>query len=169
MTKAFHYLAVLFTGLCFVCGIGCTQERLPCMTPASALKIKTVHYKYDTSTKTVDTALPAAVFVPMTRDSIKKGSVSVPSSTFDIHLSSVDNSCTWLFTTDSLKHKFDTVVFFYQRKLQFVSNACGYTYFFYLDSIHCTNKIIDSLHITDYNITNNVNTSHLQLYIHPNY
>jgi hypothetical protein len=72
-------------------------------------------------------------------------------------------------------YPFDTLTFYYSRKLQFLSNACGYTDFYNIDSLHYTNLAkdslsnIDSIQNTNRRVTNNVNTKHLKIYIHRNF
>jgi hypothetical protein len=122
----------------------------------------------DTSTVPVDTTLVGAYFCPVTLTGTD--TVKFPqSATFTISLASNANSCIWLFTTDSLHSRFDTLEFFYQRQLQFLSNACGFAYFYNLDSFHTSHYNIDSAHILANSVTNNVNTTQFKIYIHPDY
>jgi len=61
-------------------------------------------------------------------------------------------------------------VFRYARNLQFVSNACGYAYNYVLSSVGTTTHNVDSVRITNANVTNNANTEkNLRVYFHPNY
>jgi hypothetical protein len=136
-----------------------------------------MHLPIDTSRVFVDTALPAAVLIPVTRraavDSFPQQSV------LTISLSSDTTFCQWLFKPDTTTKTFDTISFYYQRNLQFLSNACGFAYFYTLDSVHTTHfsyqnynvvYSIDSAHITNASVTNDVNTTYqLQVYIHPDY
>ncbi len=159
----------LLPGILFVLALvsmACTQQRQPCLTPKTAsLIIGAIHFKTDTSTVPVDTVLPHATFYPV---SSQQNFVTVypPQASFTVSLSPDTGYCQWLFETDSLKHTPDTVSFYYQRNAKFLSNACGFTYFYSIDSIHTTHLIIDSLRILNNSVTNNVNTKHLQIYIH---
>jgi hypothetical protein len=144
----------------------CTQERQPCLTPTKAsLNVHTVHFVTGNTTAT-DTALPSAVFRAFTGSGVK-GFVFNRSATFAISLSQLEDSTTWVMTTDTTNTVFDTLTFYYFRQQQFISNACGFAYFFGLDSVHTTHYNIDSVLITNSSVTNNVNTSNLQIYIHP--
>ena len=170
MTKTKKYFLLIFFALCAIGWLACTQERSPCLTPKIAsLSIESLHKLTDTATVFTDTALPAAVFAPITNTKNNTGTIYTLQSTFTISLSPDSTVCQWLFTTDSLKNPFDTLTFYYQRKLQFISNACGLTYFYNLDSLHTTHNIIDSAHIINASVTNNVNTKHLQIFIHPDF
>ena len=141
-----------------------------CLTPKIAiLNIKTMHLTDSNSTVFADTGLPAAIFGAVTATGLTELIYS-RQSTFSISLSPVTNGCKWIFTPDSAGSPlFDTLTFYYQRELQFLSNACGYTYFYNIDSVKTTHFNIDSVHITNTSVTNNVNTKHLQIYIHPDY
>ena len=145
----------------------CTQERQPCLTPKIAsLNIECIHF-HDTATTTKDTALPQAIFGAITDSGTQLTLYGTPSADFTISLSPRADSCRWLVTTDSVNFPFDTISFYYTRKLQFLSNACGYTYFYSLNSVRTTNNNIDSIHITNPSVTNDVNRKQLQIFIHP--
>lgn len=168
MTKFFQQKCLLFI-LTYLLTASCTEERLPCTTPKTAsLNITTVHFPTDTATTFVDTALPAAVFSPIT----SKGNVGIifPQQTsFTISLSPVSDTCRYLFATDSFYQKVDTLSFYYQRSLQFLSNACGFTYFYSLDSVHTSHFNVDSVLILNSSVTNNANITQLEIFIHPNF
>ena len=171
MTDLSRYRSIVLLAIIGIGWISCTQERQPCMTPTIAtLTVETIHFQ-DTATVAVDTAIPAATFIPIVpgRDTAQVTTYPLQ-STFTLSLSPDSTICQWAFTTDSIQYvktyHSDTLTFFYQRNLQFLSNACGYTYFYTLDSVHTTRHNIDSLHIINTSVTNNVNTKHLQIYIH---
>ena len=163
--------------MCALTWAACTQQRQPCLTPKIAtLIIESIHLKTDTSTIPVDTLIPAAVFIPIVPGRDTEQVTTYPAQAlFSISLSPDSTVCRWAFSTDSLKNVGlyipDTLTFFYKRKLQFLSNACGYTYFYSLDSVHtnASHTIIDSLHILNSSVTNNVNTKHVQIFIHHNF
>jgi hypothetical protein len=155
--------------LCCVLALSCTQERQPCLVPKTAsLNLRCVHYISDTNTTVFDTALPRAVFGSITASGNKFVYYPTLSSGFTISLSPDADSCSWLMTTDSLLQPFDTLGFHYQRKLQFLSNACGYTNFYSLSSVTTTHNNIDSVLITNPSVTNDVNTKQLKIFIHRN-
>ena len=170
MIRNQKYLCFILSALCGIGWVACTQERQPCLTPKTAsLIIETIHLTSDTATIPVDTALPAAIFIPVLpkKDTLPETIYPQQQSLFTISLSSDSTICQWKITTDTLPtNQYDTLTFFYQRNLQFLSNACGYTYFYTLDSVHTTHINIDSLHIINTSVTNNVNTKHLQIFIH---
>ena len=153
---------------CSLLFFACTQERTPCLTPKIAsFNVECVHFLSDTATIPVDTALPNAVFCPITTNGeyIIFGQQAI----FTLSLSPDADSCAYMFTTDSLLYPKDTLKFYYKRQLQFLSNACGYAYFYYFDSAYTTKYNIDSAHIITNSVTNNVKPTHFKIYIHKNY
>lgn len=170
MTKRHSYITLVLLACIVLAAAACTQQRQPCLTPKIAsLLVQTAHFTTDTSTTTADTALPHAVLAPLPASGTLRGTVYTQQSLFSLSLSPDSTVCQWVFTTDSLKHPIDTLTFFYRRQLNFLSNACGYTYFYGLDSVHTTHFNIDSLQILNTSVTTNVNTKHLKVYIHPGF
>lgn len=55
---------------------------------------------------------------------------------------------------DSTIARFDTFTLFYKTNLHFISNACGYTFFYNLDSVRHTSNVIDSMWIRDFVVGN---------------
>lgn len=159
----FYLVAAVLTTLLFS---SCTQERQPCITPKYAsLILKTV--RLNASASVIDTPMPAAVFGAIT-DSGTKGIIFPRSATFSLSLSPVSDSCRWIFAPDTTTGTpADTITFKYNRQLEFISNACGYTYFYGLTGVTSTNRNIDSIIIKNTSVTNNVNNSHLQVFIRP--
>ncbi len=167
MTKA-RYLPVILLLLCLIGCMACSQQRLPCLNPVTAsLIVNTVHMKTDTSSAPVDSSLPKAAFYPL---STEKNDTSryQPSSLFTLTLSPDTSFCQWIYSADATQ-PFDTLSFFYRRRLEFISNACGFTYYFDLDSVRTTHWHTDSVDILNTSVNDNVNTKHLQIYIHPSY
>lgn len=168
MTSGARYFIVIFFVLVSLGWAACTEDRQTCFTPKIAsLNIHTIHFTSDTATVTADSSLPNAVFLALTADG-PKGGYYPQQSSFTISLSSVADSCAWYIAPDTAATaQHDTVTFYYKRRLQFLSNACGYAYFYDIDSAHTTHNYIDSLQLLNRSVTNNVKTQHLQLYIHP--
>ena len=177
MIKNLKYVALLSVAVCSMAWLACKQQRAICLTPTVAsLNIVFLHLPTDTSAVVfTDTALPAAIFVALTAKA-RPDTTFQQQSTFTISLSPDSTYCQWLFKPDTNSLIFDTLSFYYQRNLQFLSNACGFTYFYTLDSVHTTHYSIqlnpyiptfsiDSAQIVNASVTNNVNTTQLQVYI----
>lgn len=180
MTRTDKYLMAVLVVICGITGMGCKQQRTPCLTSKAApLTLETMHITYAGDTAFVDTALATAVFVALTNTRDTGLEYLQQQSVFNISLSPDTNYCRWLFTSDTSagNRNFDTLTFFYRRDLQFLSNACGYTYFYSLDSVHVTHYslltpqfVIDSVSISNASVTNNANTTkNLRIYIHPDF
>ena len=162
--RYFLFILFVFSGL----WVACTQTRDPCLTPKIAsLNIEMMHLPIVGDTAFVDTALPAALFRPLSVSVNNPYTIYPQQADFTISLSPDSNVCQWVFATDTPAYQFDTLTFRYQRNLQFISNACGFTYFYTLDTVLTTHVNIDSLHIINPSVTNNVNTKHVQIFIHP--
>ena len=170
MTNRNIYLFVAFIALCSIC-TACKQERGICLTPKIAkLFVDTRHLAVDTSTVFTDTVLSSAVFVAFTSDSARGFGYLQQLASFTLSLSPDTNFCQWGFRTDTAGNTYDTISFYYQRNRQFISNACGFADFYTIDSVRTTHTMIDSIHVFNKSVTNNVNTTHqVQLYIHPDF
>jgi hypothetical protein len=144
----------------------CTQERLPCLTPKTVtMKVRTV--RWVNSTLTTDTVLETSVWGGITATGVK-GYVYAGRSSYALTLSPISDTSVWLFAPDTTAGTLvDTITLRYDRVLTFLSNACGYTYYFNLLSATNTKNSIDSIRIQDATITNNANTNHIQIYVHP--
>jgi predicted nucleic-acid-binding Zn-ribbon protein len=175
MIRKNKYRILTIIALCSAIWAACTQTRTQCFTPTIAsLNLVCMHLTTDTGTIFSDTALPAAFWVAFTNSGPKATLYSTQNSNFTISLSSDNDTCKWGLTTDTTistinKTNIDTLTFIYKQHLQFISNACGYAYFYNLDTVITTHKIIDSVLITNPSVTNNVNTTQLQIYIHPDF
>lgn len=170
MTNRNKYRLLILMLLCSIAWVACTQERQPCLTPKIAvLNIECMHKITDTAEIYADTALPTALLTAFTNGGQQRFIYRGQTSTFTLSLSSVSDSCKWAITTDTLGANADTLTFFYERKLQFLSNACGYADFYKLTAVNTTHVMIDSVIIKNTSVNNNVSTKHLQVYIHPDF
>jgi hypothetical protein len=167
MIRIDKYFAVFAVALIVLMWCSCTQDRQACLTPKTAsLLMKSVRKNTDSSV--IDTPFKAAVFAPLTGPDIS-GVLYSQSSSFTLSLSPQADSCTWLFVSDTAAGAaIDTITFFYDRELNFISNACGYSYTYSVNTTRTTHNTIDSVTIKNASVTNNVNTNNILLYIHPN-
>jgi hypothetical protein len=162
MTKQLYFLTML--ALVAVVLAACNKEREPCLTLKTAqLNINTVQFR-DTSRNATDTALRSAVFGALTDRGVQAVRYLSASANFTISLSPGSDTCTWLIATDTTA-TYDTLQFYYARNLKFISNACGYTYFYSVSAVTTTHNSIDSVIITDPAVTNNVNSKNLRIFI----
>ena len=68
---------------------------------------------------------------------------------------------------DSTIAAYDTLTFFYRPVLHFISNACGYTYYYSIDSVHFTTNELDSIAYNDRNVTNEAGKTNIRFYFFP--
>jgi hypothetical protein len=165
------FLAVGIIALPGVLWLSCTQERQICLTP-KIVNLRAEFMRKATATADFsDSALPSGRFIALTNNGPQGFQSRQQSATALFSLSPDTNFCQWAYRTDSNSSTvFDTLSFYYRRQLHFISNACGYTYFYTLDSAHTTHIFTDSLRVVNSSITNDVTTpNHLQVYIHPGF
>lgn len=160
--------------------VACTQQRQPCVDP-TIVPLQFGIYK--DSVSIIDTGLQPTILVfedspylsspyvgALDSGKVKfiyHGAASATNK-FAIPMSSVADSCKWIVCPDSvsfLNNSFDTFSFYYDRQLQFLSNACGYTYYYNLHQVTSTYHNIDSIIVVNYNVTSNANAENLKVYI----
>lgn len=70
------------------------------------------------------------------------------------------DSIRYRFTADTTTKEYDTLTFFYTSSPHFISNNCGYTYYYNLDSVKSTNHVLDSNYVINPSLTDdNTNTT----------
>lgn len=140
----------------------CEQERDPCLQPTTVpLRIRAVKPVSDTTV--TDSLLPHPLWIAI--DSGRGVIFPENSSVFNILLSPLSDSCRYAVQPDSAVAARDTLVFYYSKHLQFLSNACGYTYFYTLLHIGSTHHLLDSVKINNDDVTSNANTpDHVQVF-----
>jgi len=142
----------------------CTKdEREPCLQPrTTVLRAQTIH-PADTGTARPDTVLPNPQLRPLTGLAQQYIFSGKRLSNFTFTLSNVADSSRWILRPDSALALEDTLTFYYQRQLRFLSNACGYTNFYNLDRVATTRHVIDSVFIMRADITTDANVLNLRL------
>lgn len=153
------------TVLLFVGIISCTKDqRDPCLQPRTTVLIAHCVRHLDTGVTLVDTALPNPILHPITSQPNQYFYGGVPRLiNLSFSLSNVSDISHWTLQPDSAIAIKDTLSFYYQRQLHFLSNACGYTYFYHLDSVSTTRNAIDSVRLEAADITNNANVENVKL------
>lgn len=157
--------------------VACQQERQPCMQPkVTTLRFGTYYDSIIVDSAGLRTVKDSTVILPSpyvgALDSNKVTftyyGILSRNSQFAISLSPVTDSCKWIISPDSTSAatgNFDTLTFYYDRKLQFLSNACGYTYYYNLHSVQTTYHMIDSVIIKNFSVTSNANIEHIKVYV----
>ncbi|MEO6833595.1 MAG: DUF6452 family protein [Chitinophagaceae bacterium] len=159
---------VVFIGLSLLLLAGiisCKKDqRDPCLQPTTTVLVAHCVRHFDTSATLIDTALPNPVMHPITNQPKQYYYGGVPRLIqLSFSLSNVSDTSRWVLQPDSAVAIQDTLSFYYQRQLHFLSNACGYTYFYHLDSVASTRNAIDSIRLEAADITNDANVENLKL------
>jgi hypothetical protein len=154
-------LLFIFCGSLFAC----TTERNPCLEPkVPKLSISCLQYKSEGNTY-VDTALPNANFVSLDIDSARFWYWGADDlSKFDLVLSPLRDTSLWTLQADSSFSPVDTITFIYERKLKFISNACGYSHDYMLREVRSTHRNLDSVRIVNNAVTTKAGTENVKIY-----
>lgn len=142
----------------------CKDERPACTQPGTVYVRARCYQRKDTVV--TDSALRKPVLRPVGAGSDIAFTGSTAQTTLTFTLSPLSDTTRWLLYPDSTRPQLrDTVTFVATRRLQFVSNACGYTYYFSLRNVYSTNVGIDSIRLTNTpEVTNDANVQHLRIY-----
>lgn len=152
--------------LSFVAVFSCKkEERDPCLQPRTILLRAHAYHHADTGTRVLDTLLPNPVLKPLTNGAVQYYFGGVKRiSQLSFLLSNLADSSTWVIQPDSATGLEDTLTFYYQRQLHFLSNACGYTNFYNLQRVIATRHALDSVIMAHSDVTTDANVEHLKLY-----
>ena len=90
------------------------------------------------------------------------------STSFSIPLQTLADSSGFILQPDSSNQtQRDTLVIRYERKLHYISRACGYQYYFDIQSLNYTKHLLDSIVLKKPAVTNEAGNEHLQLLFKP--
>lgn len=162
------FISLLFTS-------SCSTERDPCLTPTTVY-VRTGAYRVaDTGTAIIDTFMVNPIVGTVDTHLVAYLAGPGINKLYNvITLKPTQDSCSWFIQPDSLyPQRRDTFTFYYQRQLKFISNACGYAYYYSLDRVKSTvHAFADSIHgidsvvIANGNINGNGNIENLKIYLH---
>jgi hypothetical protein len=163
MIRCRYILLVIIVFTCFS-WIACEKERDPCLQPTITTLRFGTYQPADTGSAGRDSVLPSAIV----------GLVDTPvlwfygfkSSKFASILSPLTDSTRWYIVPDSNDriNGRDTITFYYQKRLQFLSTGCGYTYYYTLKDVVATNRRIDSVKINSYDVTGDAKIEHVKIF-----
>lgn len=161
-----HYFRKITFFLLLIFGaLACRKEseRSPCLEPKSVALRLQVSQRVDTNI--VDSNLPSPRLIPVGGSGALQ--YTSPTARLQIYPSPLADSCQYILHPDSVSALADTLSFGYQRKLRFISDACGYGYTYNLLTARATGNFIDSVRIRNAAITSDVNSpAHVQIYLH---
>jgi hypothetical protein len=144
----------------------CTKDdRDPCLQPRTTVVRAHAYRHADTGKAILDTLLPNIQLRPQTGQAIQYAFGGLKRiSSFTLSLSNLADSSVWIIRPDSATALEDTFTIYYQRQLRFLSNSCGYTNFYNLDSLHYTRHALDSARINKADVTSDANVIHVKLF-----
>lgn len=160
--KQFIYTSAL---LLVVLTFGQSCERIgdPCLEPKTVSLTFKTYVPADTGSAGVLVNLPKAVVGLI--DTVGITANGVEASTFTTLLSTIaDSARVYIWPDSVVTTPMDTVTFYYQRNLQFISTACGYTYFYSLTDVRTTTNNIDSVVIINTEVNTDANAEHVKIF-----
>ena len=145
----------------------CTQQRSPCYEP-KIVSVAIGTYRMS-DTVAVDSVLENPDFFCL---DTPLSQLIVAGNKFTALLSPFVDSTRWRLIPDLLTDStdgtpiemYDTITFYHTKQLNFISNACGYAYYFTLDGVKTTYNSIDSIVIINNSVDNNASTQHVKIF-----
>lgn len=151
--------------ICSALWMACEQQRSPCLQPKTVSLRVGCYRAADTGTAGIDSLLPNLIVGAIDMDTARFWIVGADNiNKFPLLLSPKMDSCRWFIQPDSAVSPIDTITFLYSRSLTFLSNTCGYTFFYTLQNIRTTNYNIDSVRISGADVNADANTEHVQIF-----
>jgi hypothetical protein len=137
----------------------CTRQDL-CLRNATI--VANISLKTNTDSVARDTTLPQ---LSIAYPTLSLGARAFGIQKFNMLLNTLQDSTVLYVSTDTIGFKVDTLTVYHKRKLHFISKACGYNYFFDIDSIASKKKIFKSIQITDTLVTDDATRTHMWFYL----
>lgn len=169
MTKRGNHL-LLLVFIIVALASACTQQRTPCYDPKIVSVAIGTYRIVDTAEG--DTSLVDPAFYCL--DTPLQFTINSRNK-FSALLSPFVDSTRWVLVPNATRQDdtildgtppefYDTLTFYHTRKMNFVSNACGYVYYYTLDGVKTTYNSLDSILIVNPSVDNNANTQHVKIY-----
>lgn len=177
MNKDFKLLLILFVGLVIIAS--CESKEPECYQPTTVralckFKIRDTQVVeigndpnnpvYDTIERFRDSAMnsPQIRIIGEDKDILIQGARG--EAGMRILFNSSKDSIRYTFRTDSTSTLFDTLTFYYEPSVHFISNNCGYNYFYNIQKVAHTTNMLDSFSISNSNVSDDAGTENIQFY-----
>jgi hypothetical protein len=147
-----------------LCLAACQKEsqRSPCLEPKNAAL--RIHFSQRVDTTIRDSAVRSPILIPIGGTGSLR--YTRPTADVQLYLSPQQDACLYALRPDSNSAIADTLSFGYTRQLRFISDACGYSTNFSLETATTSNRFIDSIRIRNTVVDNNINSpAHVQIYL----
>jgi len=169
MTKRNSRFLILFAIVVTAYLAACERVKDPCLLPKIA-PVGIGSYKAvetDTGIAVRDSILPSPIMAVLDSPDAFVYVPNPATSKFKLSLSPMADSTRFFVMPDTLNRAAygrDTLTFYYRRKLHFLSNACGYTYFYSIYDVRATNHLIDSIKLVQTEVTTAADAEHVKIY-----
>lgn len=161
INKYTYLLPVVLIAAIFIAS--CGKVANPCLTPKTIVLKVGMYLPADTGAAGKAYNLPKAVIGLVDTPVIFYSAAEA--SKFDLILNPSVDSVRWFIRPDSaIFADQDTITFYYERKLEFLSTACSYTYFYNLLDVKTSGLLIDSVKVTEKEVNTNVNVEHVKIF-----
>lgn len=141
----------------------CERIDDPCLEPRTVSLTFKTYVPADTGSAGVMVNLPKAVVGLVDTPAIMADGIEA--STFTTLLSTIADSARVYIWPDSVATTpKDTLTFYYERKLEYISASCGYTYFYSISDVKTTNNNIDSVVIVNREVNTDANAEHVKIF-----
>jgi hypothetical protein len=111
-----------------------------------------------------DTTLKAPMLMSLDQPKtfLAYGNINLPY--MGIPLNPETDSIRYALQYDTATADYDTITYYYQTTTHFISNNCGFTNYFSLDSIHVTQHFVDSFALIKNEVTSEASNRNIYLY-----
>jgi len=182
-TPAQKRTGILVLLLCLAGILSCEKDGPECYVP---LLVRTGNAFIITDTQyiQVDTMPQRDSLIYVYRDSVMRNAqmkilIDTPAyivtgteqngNLMHIALNPLKDSTRYAFRADTASSIWDTITYYYTPVSHFVSNSCGYTFYYTLNGVKTTKHILDSAAVPQANVTTDITTRHVQLYFKRNF
>ncbi|RQO31305.1 hypothetical protein DBR32_04905 [Taibaiella sp. KBW10] len=114
--------------------------------------------------RTGDTTLNYPSMLSVNEDSVIKFLGGFKATQMAVMFNPEKPVITYRFQPDSTVNQYDTIRLYYKPSYHFISNACGYTYYYKLDSVRTTKHLLDSAFVNVADVTQSAQDKHVKLY-----
>lgn len=177
----------MYRALLYICAItaisiaGCESDEPQCYEPQQVTA--NIRFEIDKDTTVViDSSNPNVPPIPKDTIYIRDTALNFPIATSLVggtkdYSTQSDRYNLYLFLnpdTNFISYKIqvdsamtdnmlDTLTLYYRPSLHFISNACGYTYYYAIDSVHCSKHVFDTAYVSEQSVTSEASKVNVHL------
>lgn len=182
MNKDFRLIVIILFAFMSIGMYSCETDGPECYEPVN-ITLKSAFVRRDSFSTTVgtDTSIRDTTYI-VAEDSFLlsprftaldieplfyqvTGASTNATNIMGVALDPARDSMRFSIKTDTASNLVDTVTFFYTTSLFFISNNCGYTNYFNLDSLRITKNVFDSAQISVRSVTKDGSARNILLFL----